>query len=220
MDDALYPAFFVLDRYCKGRPDDATALHLFGLVCERLGQSTYGVELIGRAISILEAAYEETEDPTIERHFTIANSNMARLRLALQDYQGSLESFESALGLLAEDDNEPKTRILRTQAQFGSGLANFKLGDLETALGLFEAALESAGDDLVLRGQVTVLLAQTLWALNTEEFRETAKAQLLDWCLSCLLLCDLSTHSLILPLASRQIQRILVLSMPLLAWGS
>jgi len=140
------------------------------------------VDLITRAISILEAAYEDTEDPEVERQFTIANSNMARLRLSLKDYQGAIVSYESALGLLSEGDCVPTTRVLHTKLQLGSGLVNFKLGDLEVALSLFEAALETAGDNLVSRGQVTVLLAQTLWAMGTEEFREIAKAQLLEWC--------------------------------------
>ncbi|KAJ7251764.1 TPR-like protein [Mycena haematopus] len=178
--DELLPAFLVLDRYCRGRPDDSCALHLFGLVCESLGQRELAAELIGRAIALLEAKYEETEDSTVERHFTIANSNLARLRLALKDYEGAIESFESALGLLPEDAKEDKTDVMRAQAQFGMGLANFKAGDLEAALGLFEAALETAGENLVVRGHVTVLLAQTLWGIGTEEFKESAKAQLLD----------------------------------------
>lgn len=179
--DMLLPAFFALNRYCENRPDDASALHLFGLVCESLGQLQTGVELISRAIGILETAYEETEDPTVERHFTVATSNVARLRLALRDYHGAIEAFESALGLLAEDDGELTTRTLRAQAQFGSGLASFMQGDLDTALGLFEAALESVSDDFVVQGQVTVLLAQAMWAVGSSEFKEAAKAQLLEW---------------------------------------
>jgi superkiller protein 3 len=179
--DAIFPAFFVLDRYSKHHPDDATGLHLFGLVCERLGQIDLGVDLIQQAISILEAIYEETEDPVVERHFTMANSNLARLKLSALDYEGALESFESALGLLPEDSSSPSDIILRTQAQFGSGLAQFKLDNLEEALSLFEAALESAGDNILVKGQVTVLLAQTMWAIGTDGFKESAKAQLLEW---------------------------------------
>jgi superkiller protein 3 len=179
--DTLFPAFSVMDRYTKRRPDDASGLHLFGLICERLGQLEFGAELVERAISILEAAYEDTEDSAVEKQFIIATSSLARLRLSLQDYEGALQSFESVLGLLPEDGEDPTTKILRPQAQFGSGLASFKMGDLEAALELFEAAVESAGDNLVIRGQATVLLAQTLWAVGTEELRETAKAQLLEW---------------------------------------
>ena len=179
--DALFPAFFVLDRYTKQRPDDATSLHLFGLVCERLGQIELAVDLIQRAISILEGLYEDSEDPIVERQFTIANSNLARLKLSAHDYRGALESFENALGLLPEESPSSSDIILRAQAQFGSGLALFKLGILEEALPLFEAALENAGDNMLIKGQVTVLLAQTMWAIGTDEFKERAKAQLLEW---------------------------------------
>ncbi|EEB95507.1 hypothetical protein MPER_05512, partial [Moniliophthora perniciosa FA553] len=92
--DALIPAFFVLDRYCKTRPNDAAALHLFGLVCERINKPDLAVKWIQKAISILEAAYEESEDSEIERQFTIAHCNVGRLKLSLGDLDGALESFE------------------------------------------------------------------------------------------------------------------------------
>jgi superkiller protein 3 len=181
--DALLPAFFVLDRYCARRPDDASGLHLFGLVCERLGHVEAAVGLVERAIAILEAVYEETEDVEVERRFVVANSNLARLKLGRGEWERAGEAWESALGLLPEEGEEGSgaTGILRAQAQFGLGLVGFMTGDLEGALARFGAALESAGEDLAVRGQVMVLLAQTMWAVGTEEFRETAKAQLLEW---------------------------------------
>lgn len=182
---SLSPAFFVLDRFCKQRPKDVSALHLFALVCERIGHYELAIQLIERSISILEAAYEETEDPVIERRFTISNTNLARLRLATHDYDRALESFETAVGLLGDDDTE-ESSILRTQAQFGSGLAHFKLGLLQDAMASFQIALDSAGDNIVIKGHVTLLLAQTLWAIDTEETRESAKSQLLEWCVPLL----------------------------------
>lgn len=178
--ERLLPAFFVLGRYFQRCPADACGLHIFGLICEHLGKLEQGVEYISRAITLLEAAYEEKEDPIVERQFVIAHTNIARLRLGLQDYEGSLASFEIALGLLPEDA-ERESQILRVQAQYGSGLASFKMGDLQAAMTAFQAALESTANDLVLRGQVTVLLAQTMWAIGTPEFRESAKGLLLDW---------------------------------------
>jgi superkiller protein 3 len=174
------PAFFVLDRYCKEKPEDASTLHLFGLVCERVGHYELAVQLVERTIAILEAAYEESEDPAIERQFSISNTNLARLRLATGAYEGALESFESALGLLGDDDTQASD-ILRTQCYFGSGLAHFKLGALEDAMISFETALESAQENSVIKGHVTVLLAQTLWAIHTDEARESAKSHLLQW---------------------------------------
>ena len=49
------------------------------------------------------------------------------------------------------------------------------LGAFEEALGEIPAELQD------VRGHVVVLLSQTLWALGTDEGRETAKNQLLEW---------------------------------------
>lgn len=97
----------------------------------------------------------------------------------MQDFEGALGSFQSALGLLPEEAGEDKA--LKSQCLFGSGIASFKLGALDAAIENFEAALVAAGDDLQMRGHVTVLLAQTLWATGTGEGRDLAKSQLLDW---------------------------------------
>jgi superkiller protein 3 len=151
---------------------------MFGLVCERIGHIELAIECTDHAIAVLETAYEETEDPIIERQFIIANTTVARLRLSVRDYEGALNSFQTALGLLPEEGED---KVLKSQCLFGTGLASFKLGTLDTALESFEAALVTVGDDLHMRGHVTVLLAQTLWAIGSEEGREAAKTQLLDW---------------------------------------
>lgn len=152
-------------------------------MCERLGHLALGAELAGRAIGMLEAAYEEAEDAAIERQFAVASTTMARLRLAAREYEGALESYQTALGLLgeAEEVDDAETAVLRAQSQFGAGLALFKMGSLDEALSSFEAAVQSAGEDTVMRGQITVLLAQTLWAIGSDEAKESAKNQLLQW---------------------------------------
>lgn len=178
--DTLHPAFFALDRYCKQRPRDASALHLFGLVCEAIGQNELAVDSIQQAIFILEAAYEESEDPIIERQYAIAHLNVARLHLSLGSYQNALESYQLALGLLPEDTDDPSVLALLAQLQLGSGMANFKLGDFEEALTQLQAAMSSCAHDPDLSGHVVVILAQTLWSIGSDEGRESAKAQLLQ----------------------------------------
>ncbi|KAJ3899280.1 superkiller protein 3 [Lentinula edodes] len=177
--DALLPVYFVLDRYVKSRPNDPTALHLYALVCESVGQLEIGVDLITRAIALLEASYEQTEDTEIERQFTIAHSNIGRLKLSLDDYEGALESLETTLGLLSEEEDET-TMLLRVQAQFGSGIAHFRIGNLETAVEFFEKAIGSATNNEFVQGEITVMLAQTLWAIGTSESRDQAKTRLLE----------------------------------------
>ncbi|KAH0827587.1 superkiller protein 3 [Lanmaoa asiatica] len=180
--EELLPAFFVLNRYAQRCPQDPCALHLLGLLCEHLDQLEEGARWISRAIALLEAAYEESEDPLVERQFTIAHANLARLKLGLGDHTSVLESFETVLGLLPEEgpDNDTETMILRVQALFGTGLAQFKLRDLQSAMTTFQSALNSSGEDYLLRAHVTVLLAQCMWAIGTEDFKESAKALLLD----------------------------------------
>ena len=176
----MVPAFFVLDRYCQERPNDESALHLFSLVCERVGHYDLAVELITQAISILEAKYEESEDPVIEKQFTIANTNLGRLRVASGDFEGALESLETALGLIGDDDSA-ESCVLRTQSYLVTGLSRFKSGDLNGAMESFQLALDSAGEDLTMGGHVSVLLAQALWSLGGDEAQESAKSQLLQW---------------------------------------
>ncbi|KAI0093293.1 TPR-like protein [Irpex rosettiformis] len=177
--ESFFPAFFVLGRYSQKRPDDATGLHLFGLVCERVGHLNLGITCIEKAVSLLEAAYEESEDPVLERQYTIAHINMARLRLSSTSYEEALDSYRTVIGLLGEPEDLSSCSLL-AQAHLGSGLVHLKLGDAEAAIEAFETALEAAANDLPLKGNAVVLLAQTLWSLDTEEAREAAKAHLLQ----------------------------------------
>lgn len=176
----MVPAFFVLDRYCQERPNDESALHLFGLVCERVGHYDLAVELITKAISILEAKYEVSEDSEIERQFAIANTNLGRLRVGTGDFEEALESLGTALGLMGDDDSA-ESCVLRTQSYFVTGLSKFKCGDLNGAMESFQLALGSAEGDPTMGGHVSVLSAQVLWSLGGDEAQESAKSQLLQW---------------------------------------
>jgi superkiller protein 3 len=135
--------------------------------------------LVERSLAILETVYEETEDPEVERRYAIANATLGRLRLSQGDIAGSLTSFESVLGLLSEEDGS--VDILRVQAHLGLGLAHFMQDDPESAIRFLEEGLLHAGEDLALRGQITIVLAQVIWSNGTDEYKETAKSRVLEW---------------------------------------
>lgn len=163
-------------------------MHLFALFCERLHQHDLAIELLVQAIAILERAYEETEDPTTEKRYTIANANLGRVRLAIGDHQQAKAAYEVVLGLLGspveEESIEATNRaLLLAQAHFGIGLASFKLGELEDALTSFEASADAAPIEMQdVKGHITILTAQTLWAIGGEDARDAARDQLLEWC--------------------------------------
>lgn len=176
--DSLLPAFFALTRYCEYQPSDPSGLHLLGLVHESLGHLERGAELLERAIGLLEAAYEDTEDAEIEKQFTMANLNLGRLRLGLEDYDRAIELYESVLGLVGEDaDSAP----YRAQAQLGLGVANFLRGELQAGLGHLEEAVQNSEGHLAIYEHAAVLQAKVMWAIGTPEFKEAAQTRLLDW---------------------------------------
>ncbi|KAL4262302.1 TPR-like protein [Pleurotus pulmonarius] len=178
--EALLPAFFALSRYVGQHPKDAYGLQLYALLCERLGHLAEAVTSLSRAIAILETAYEESESQEVERQFATASGNLARIKLALGDYQGAIDAYNNALGLVSEEDDSPSTLLLRFQSALGSALAHFKLGDMMSTMSSIETAMQSAGNDLRLRGLVNVLHSQILWK-SGDEYREHAISGLLEY---------------------------------------
>lgn len=190
--DQLISAYFALRRYSAQLSQDPSGLHIFALLCERLHQLDLAIELLRQAIALLEHTYEETEDPETERRYAIANVNLGRVLLATADYPSAKEAFDTALGLLGNEapdaenaktpQNGPITAIIRIQAHFGMGLACFKGGELEEALSAFEASAEVVPADLPdVSGHVTIMTAQTLWAIGGDEAQDAAREQLLEW---------------------------------------
>ncbi|KAF8322289.1 hypothetical protein DL93DRAFT_2205831 [Clavulina sp. PMI_390] len=190
----LVTAYFALRRYCAELGEDATGLNIFALLCERLGQLELANELLGQAIVLLERAYEVSEDAETERRYAIANVNIGRVRLALGCYDAAKEAFDVVLGLLSSEaeeeggDNTQYARtdkahpaLLRVQAHFGRGMALFKQGELEEALASFESSAEAVHEGLPdVKSHVSILTAQTLWAIGGEEAQDTARDQLLE----------------------------------------
>ncbi|KZO90759.1 TPR-like protein [Calocera viscosa TUFC12733] len=184
--DRLFLAFSALDRYCRERPTSSTVLHLHGLICEQLGQTNLAERRVQEAIALLEKEYETSEDKAIERRYAVAHGNLGRLLLANGKYEEALQAFSTAVNLLSDeiDDTDREATTLRAQAALGTGLAHFLLNDLESALSTLEVAHQQVSESYPeVKGHITLTLAKVLWALGSEEARETAKSQLLE-CIS------------------------------------
>ncbi|KAF6760007.1 superkiller protein 3 SKI3 [Ephemerocybe angulata] len=173
----LLPVFFLLNRYCARQPDDATGLHLFALVCERLGHKDFARDLVNRGMRILERIYEEKEDPVVERQFMIANATLGRLLLSTNEPEDSMITYETVLGLL-QDGDEVKG-VLETQAKLGIAMGQATLRDMQEAVLSLQYAQGIAPENEALRAQCSILLAQALWSTRDPEYCELAKEELL-----------------------------------------
>ncbi|EJD52731.1 TPR-like protein [Auricularia subglabra TFB-10046 SS5] len=179
-NDRLLTVFALLDRYCKLHVADSSGLHLFGLACERLGLHDKAAAALADCLATLESRYEHSEDPQVERQYVIANVSLGRIRLASGDYTGAIEAFGIAASLVASVDDDD-TSTLQAQLAFGTGLAYFRLGDYEAALGQLESVLpELPKDAQSLRSHCSVILAQVLWNMGSEESQGAARDQLLE----------------------------------------
>lgn len=63
----LLPPFFSLDRCIRRKSSDASALHLFALICQSLHLGDLAILTCTHAIAELEKVYEETKDEKTER---------------------------------------------------------------------------------------------------------------------------------------------------------
>ena len=179
--EQLLLPFAILDRYCNQKPLDASALHLYALICERLGLYDLSADLLLKAINILDAQYNQSEDAVTELQFCTSHVSLGRVRLGIADYEGALEAFDIASNLLTPQNDSQDIQVLYMQAQMGVGIASSKLADLTKALETFEGLLQEVSSDFPdVKAHTRLLLSQTLWAIGTTESQEMAKTQLLS----------------------------------------
>lgn len=159
------------------------ALHLAALISERLNLFERAATFARRSATLLEKAYERSEDPQTARQYAVTQSTLGRILLTDGDFVQAAASFETVLSLVDQvnDSSDLEALKLRVQAHTASGLASLLSGDAETAISSFESGLEEAPADMkTFRNRLTVLLAQTMWVLGTPESRDMARSILLQ----------------------------------------
>ena len=184
----LHAPAFALRHYTHQRPRDIPALHLYALICERLGLVEEAAAALEKAANLLEEAFESSESEEIERAYSVALVNLGRVRLASGQYAQALEAFTNCWELVssATEDTNLLYR-LKVQSRLGQALAQFWLEDIDKSLEAFQSALEEGeaqqgtGKLKGYKEEVAVLLARTLWGGGGEDAKETAKTHLLEW---------------------------------------
>lgn len=189
--EALSGPLFALNRYLSHHPSDHTALHLSALILEQVGDLASACESFEKAASIIEELYEVDESPAVEGQFVIAQTNLGRVRLAAEQYEGALEAFDAALSLLNLEDipvpsglTKDQSVVLYTECKLASSIAHVALGDSSAAKEALETAIEdvepysvgACGDHLA------VALGRVHWAEGEEDRALSAFLDSPDMC--------------------------------------
>ncbi|CAR21048.1 SKI complex subunit tetratricopeptide repeat protein SKI3 [Lachancea thermotolerans CBS 6340] len=165
-----------LDDYLKKNPDDKFALQCAILTLERLRNYAAARKLSDRLLDILEKRFEKAQDDSELFHFAIVKSQLARVYLGLKDYETAIESADLSLGILAEHNNEVAEKCI-TSNHAVMGLASFFLDDFDQTLEHFKVLLDRPGESK----QLVILVAKILYNVESEETREVALKELVDY---------------------------------------
>ena len=189
--EILSAPLFALTRYLSTSPREFHALHLQSLILEQIDDLPSSSTALELAASILEEIYEENESPIVEARFVIAQSNLGRVRLAMGDWEGAKVAFEMGLSLLnldeldrsavsssiaAEGLTKAQSILLFTACKLGMGIAHYSLGEMESAIDVWNGALEDlemfdgAGEGAVGRREdLDVALGKLHWERGEED---------------------------------------------------
>ncbi|KAI1770192.1 tetratricopeptide [Hypoxylon cercidicola] len=154
--------------------------HLSTLYQERTNDSLEAINTLEKACEQLEANYEATESAESLARFALAKTDLARSYLSAGEYAKAADCGEMALQLSSDESTNELTAEQRKKARLSAhltvGLAEYFSKDVEAAVSYFETALvESDGNP-----DAVCVLAQMLWATDTDEARERARTILFD----------------------------------------
>lgn len=172
----LIQPLLALNQLQSLSPRDMVYGHLAALFQERTHEGDQSVATLEKICSAVEADYEETESAEALKHFAIAKADLARGYLATGSYADALEAGEFAIQLSSDDgaDSEltaEERRKVRLSAHVTMGLAQYYGDDIDSAVSLFESALQESDSN----PDTACILAQVLWATGKEEARERAR---------------------------------------------
>ena len=181
----LLGPLFALRQVRAQAPGDVTHAHLAALLLERVGDHATAIEVLAEVCGAVEQDYEASESATALARFAQAKADLARVQLAAHDFDGAVESAETALQLAGDEDDDDggggsgggltpdARRRCRLSAHLTAGLGQHYAGATDGAIEMFRAALEESGG----AADVVCLLAQVLWAKGGADERAVARAQ-------------------------------------------
>lgn len=165
-----------LDQYLKKSPNDTFAIQCAILTLERLHNFSVAGTLSDRLASILENRFEKSQNEAELFNFAIIESQFARVKLGLKDYESAIEKADLALGILAEHETSVANKAVISN-HVVLGLSYFYLDDFDRALDNFKVLLEKSNSSKHL----VILISRILYNVNTDETKEIALQELVEY---------------------------------------
>jgi superkiller protein 3 len=159
-------------------PTEIVFTHLSCLFAERSSDYAASISALTSVCEDAEAEYEKSESPDALARFAQAKADLARSQLAAGDYEDAITNSQISLDLSSEGDLGPASADGRAKWRLSSyvtaGLAHSYLGHTEKAIKDLQSALASSSSD----PEITIILAQILWAKGDQDSRDAAQEQL------------------------------------------
>jgi tetratricopeptide (TPR) repeat protein len=169
-------ALIMIDKFLRKYGNSPNALHLKALFSEKLGLGALAVEAVTLCSTILEEAYEVSEDSEIAWRYCLAEATLGRLKLNLEHYNESIGAFEMISNLLPEPQDEV-SRKTSIQASLGLGISFARQGSMSRALEAIEKVFTLAGYVGFFQDTANIIKAQVAWHFGNLDL---AKFQLLN----------------------------------------
>ncbi|KAF2122098.1 hypothetical protein BDV96DRAFT_640163 [Lophiotrema nucula] len=178
----LIQPLFALNQLNLQVPYDIPHKHLAALFLERIGNNADAIQALTVICEIAEQEYEASESNSALARSALAKTDLARNLLASHDFDNAVSEAETALDLLAGDEEGilPATELAKTKlsARLTAGLAHYYLEDLDASIPYFRTSLEETNSNADINPDIICLLAEVLWAKGGDQEKDVAREQL------------------------------------------
>ncbi|KAI5951203.1 SKI3 [Candida jiufengensis] len=157
-----------MQQYLKYYPDDETALSIGLVITERCKDFETALVIGEKLCSLYERKYEESESETILEKFALTKSQLARLYLALGQYDKAVEEAQTAMEL------DPESETIELSTRITLGLCYFFQNKFEESIDQLKIILQKYSESSI----IITLISQILYSHNTPESKQASIDQL------------------------------------------
>ena len=167
-----------LESYLKKVPDDVFAVQCSIIALERLQNFEKAEVYVNKLVAIVEENFSQSNDEKELNHYGVIQSQFARIKLGLSQFDEAVETANLSMGILEEHKNEKVYKDAIVSNYCVLGLAHFFQNEHEKALEYFQNVL-NANDEQ--NSELVGLVCKALYGVGNDDFKELALSELTDF---------------------------------------